>query len=89
MAVQQATAEKWLKVTGCPIVEGYGLSETSPVATANRLDNRNFTGTIGCCRCHRPKSPSWTTTATTSTSAVGEIAIRGPSGDGWLLEPCR
>ena len=47
MAVQQATAEKWLKVTGCPVVEGYGLSETSPVATSNRLDKREFTGTIG------------------------------------------
>ncbi len=47
MAVQQATAEKWLKVTGCPVVEGYGLSETSPVATSNRLDLTEFTGTIG------------------------------------------
>ncbi len=47
MAVQQATAEKWLKITGCPVVEGYGLSETSPVATSNRLDLKEFTGTIG------------------------------------------
>ena len=47
MAVQQATAEKWLKITGCPVVEGYGLSETSPVATSNRLDLSEFTGTIG------------------------------------------
>ena len=47
MAVQQATAEKWFKVTGCPVVEGYGLSETSPVATSNRLDVNDFSGTIG------------------------------------------
>ncbi len=47
MAVQQATAEQWLKVTGCPVVEGYGLSETSPAATINPLDQRAFNGSIG------------------------------------------
>ena len=47
MAVQQAVTDRWLKVTGCPIIEGYGLSETSPVATANPVDITEFTGTIG------------------------------------------
>jgi long-chain acyl-CoA synthetase len=47
MAVQRAVAERWLKTTGCPIVEGYGLSETSPVLTCNPGDSTEFTGTIG------------------------------------------
>ena len=47
MAVQKATADRWFKTTGCVIAEGYGLSETSPVATSNRLDLEGFTGSIG------------------------------------------
>ena len=78
MAVQQATAEKWFRVTGCPVVEGYGLSETSPVATSNRLDVNDFTGTIGL------PIPS-TTIAIRDDDGndvpigqPGEICIRGP-----------
>ncbi len=47
MAVQSATAKLWLEKTGCPIIEAYGLSETSPGATCNPVDNKAFTGTIG------------------------------------------
>ena len=47
MAVLPSTAEAWHKITGVPIVEGYGLSETSPVATANPPDIKAYTGTIG------------------------------------------
>ena len=47
MAVQQQVAERWLKATGCPLLEGYGLSETSPVLTCTRGDSRVWTGTIG------------------------------------------
>jgi long-chain acyl-CoA synthetase len=47
MAVQRAVADRWLKATGTPIIEAYGLSETSPGLTANRCDIPEWTGTIG------------------------------------------
>ena len=78
MAVQQATAEKWKKVTGCAIVEGYGLSETSPVATANRLDNTEFNGSIGYPLPSTEVAIMDDDGKHLEIGAVGEIAIRGP-----------
>jgi len=47
MATQKPVAEKWLAVTGCPLSEGYGLSETSPTLTCNPADVDEFSGSIG------------------------------------------
>jgi len=47
MAVQKVVAEKWEKITGCKLSEGYGTTESSPVATINPLDGSGRIGTIG------------------------------------------
>jgi long-chain acyl-CoA synthetase len=78
MAVQQAVAERWLKATGCPIAEGYGLSETSPVATANRTDTDKFTGTIGLPVPGTEIAILDDDGKKLPVGSVGEIAIRGP-----------
>jgi long-chain acyl-CoA synthetase len=78
MAVTQGTARLWLEKTGCPICEGYGLSETSPSATCNPVDATAYTGTIGL------PMPSTEFTLLDDDGrevlpgAAGEIAIRGP-----------
>ncbi|MEO3693696.1 long-chain-fatty-acid--CoA ligase [Roseateles paludis] len=78
MAVQQATAERWLQVTGCPVVEGYGLSETSPVATINPLDLREFNGSIGLPVPSTEISIRDDDGRPVAMGERGEICIRGP-----------
>ncbi|CAM4106436.1 long-chain-fatty-acid--CoA ligase [Roseateles saccharophilus] len=78
MAVQQATAEKWLKVTGCPVVEGYGLSETSPAATINPLDQRAFNGSIGLPMPSTEIAIRDDDGRDVALGERGEICIRGP-----------
>ena len=78
MAVQSAVAKLWLEKTGCPICEGYGLSETSPSATCNPTTSTSYTGTIGL-----PLSSTWVKLLDDDGVEVpagerGEIAIKGP-----------
>ena len=100
MAVQRAVAERWKAVTGVPLIEAYGLTETSPGACVNPVDLEDFNGSVGLplpstevmiCNDGREVPPG----------EIGEICIRGPqlmqgywqrpeetagvlSADGWL-----
>jgi long-chain acyl-CoA synthetase len=78
MAVQRPVAERWLKITGAHITEGYGLSETSPVATANRFDSPEFTGSIGLPISSTDLDIRDEDGNSLGLGEVGEICIRGP-----------
>ena len=78
MAVQKATSEKWLALTGVPIIEGYGLSETSPVATCNPILNREYNGTIGLPFPNTEIQILDDAGQVVPLGQPGEIAIRGP-----------
>ena len=78
MAVQRHVAERWLKITGHPLIEGYGLSETSPVATVNPTDTKEYSGSIGL-----PLPSTDVAILDDDGNAVplgerGEVCIRGP-----------
>ena len=79
MAVQGAVAKLWLEKTGCPICEGYGLSETSPSASCNPVTAKEYTGTIGV-----PIPSTYMKLLdddgheVTTLGQPGEIAIKGP-----------
>ena len=79
MAVQSAVAKLWLEKTGCPICEGYGLSETSPSASCNPVTSKEFSGTIGV-----PISSTYLCILDddgndiSASGQPGEIGIKGP-----------
>jgi len=78
MAVQRPVAERWQKMTGAWITEGYGLSETSPVASANRFDSSEFSGTIGLPISGTDFDIRDENGNSLPLGEVGEICIRGP-----------
>ena len=75
MAVQEAVARKWRDVTGRPIVQAYGLTETSPAVTINPLDSTEFTGSIGL---PVPSTDIRICDDDGNDTELGEICIRGP-----------
>jgi long-chain acyl-CoA synthetase len=78
MAVQKPVADAWVKATGRPIIEGYGLSETSPVLTCNRGDISEWTGTIGLPLPSTEISIRDDDGRELAIGAQGEICARGP-----------
>lgn len=78
MATQAAVAKHWKAVTGRPIIEGYGLSETSPVATINRPDISEFSGTVGYPLSSTEVAIRDAEGHDLPIGESGEICIRGP-----------
>ena len=78
MAVQQGTARLWLEKTGCPIVEGYGLSETSPSVACNPVDSTEYSGNIGLPLPNTELALLDDAGHEVGPGLAGEIAIRGP-----------
>ena len=78
MAVQQGTARLWLEKTGCPICEGYGLSETSPSVTCNPVDSSEYSGNIGLPLPNTEIALLDDAGHEVGPGMAGEIAIRGP-----------
>lgn len=88
MAVQEAVSRRWQQLTGRPIVQAYGLTETSPGAVINPLDSKEFNGSIGL-----PISSTDVTIRDDDgnvlpTGEIGEICVRGPQVmEGYWQQP--
>jgi long-chain acyl-CoA synthetase len=78
MAVHKAVADKWLALTGCPIVEAYGLTETSPAACMNPLGLKDFNGAIGLPISSTDACVKDDEGRTLAHGEVGELCIKGP-----------
>jgi len=77
MAVQRAVAERWKKVTGCSLIEGYGMTESAPVATVNILGG-DYNGSIGVPAPSTELSVQDDDGKMLPMGEIGEICIRGP-----------
>ena len=78
MAVQQPVAERWQKVTGCPLLEAYGLTETSPAVCINPLNLEGFNGSIGLPMPSTEVSIQDGEGNILPQGETGEMCVRGP-----------
>jgi long-chain acyl-CoA synthetase len=78
MAVQRAVAERWKQVTGCTLVEAYGLTETSPAACINPMDLPEYNGSIGLPIPSTDACLKDEDGRKVATGEVGELCLKGP-----------
>jgi len=78
MAVQQSVAERWKQTTGCPLTEGYGMTETSPVSVCNPVDGTGKLGTIGLPVPSTDVRICNDNGEVLTTGEKGEIEVNGP-----------
>lgn len=78
MAVQQAVAERWRRVTGAPLLEAYGLTETSPAVCINPLNLHDFNGSIGLPVPSTEVSIRSEDGEFVEQGKVGELCVKGP-----------
>jgi long-chain acyl-CoA synthetase len=78
MAVQKAVADRWKKLTGCTLVEAYGLSETSPAVTINPLDLGDYNGSIGLPIPSTEVSLRGEDGKEVPLGSPGELCVKGP-----------
>ncbi len=78
MAVQRAVAERWKQLTGAPLIEAYGLSETSPAACINPMNLKEYNGYVGLPICSTSVAIKDDSGNNVDLGQVGEICIQGP-----------
>ena len=78
MAMQEAVAKRWFEVTGSPVLEGYGMSETSPIVTSNPATNTAYSGKIGVPMPSTLVSIRDDDNVEVPLGQAGEICVKGP-----------
>ena len=79
MAASEGTARKWFEATGCPMIEGWGMSETCAIGTNNPVSNTKFTGTIGLPLPSIEIAVKDDEGNSVSVGQSGELCIKGPN----------
>ena len=77
-AIQASVAARWQTATGVPIIEGYGLTEASPVVCANPMDSMHFSGSVGCPLPSTEVSIRDDDSVVVAAGVIGEVWVRGP-----------